>query len=151
MAKPGGVTKYRTEKSKGRERRRQERFDCNGAAEVIVDDLAFLFRGNIQNFSLGGCYIESRARLRLDRGAEVDLHFNLNGDFFNARARIMIVRPGAGAGFQFLPNDTDLQRRLAGLIQQRQVVSSADVARNASADRVQSPPASERQLWDRVH
>jgi hypothetical protein len=44
-----------------------------------------------------------------------------------------------------------LQRRLAGLIQQRQVVSSADVARNASADRVQSPPASERQLWDRVH
>jgi PilZ domain len=85
VRKPRGIDKRRPEQAKGEERRKQERFDCDGFAEVVVDDAAFLFRGNIQNLSIGGCYIQSRARLRLDRGAEADLHFNLSGDFFHAR------------------------------------------------------------------
>jgi hypothetical protein len=100
----------------GRERRRQERFECDGFAEVIVDDAAFLFRGAIRDFSMTGCFIKSTAQLRLDRGAEVDLRFSVDGHYFSARARLMIVRPGGGAGFEFLLGDPELQNRLGTLI-----------------------------------
>lgn len=151
MPKTGSVETHKAKKASGKERRIQERFDCDGFAEVIVDDSAFLFRGNIQNFSLGGCYIQSRAHLRLDRGAEVDLHFSLNGDFFKARARIMIVRPGAGAGFEFLSDDPELQRRLVNLIQKLRSVASADDATLAGKTVERGKNDATKDLWDRAH
>ena len=88
MGKPGDVEAHKKHtKASGKERRKQERFGCDGFAEVIVGDAEFLFRGAIQDISLSGCYIRSRARLRLHRGAEVDLHFSSE--------RRLLQRPGA--------------------------------------------------------
>ncbi len=150
MGKRRAIDRQKPEQTKGEERRKQERFDCDGFAEVVVDDAAFLFRGNIQNLSLGGCYIQSHARLRLDRGAEADLHFNLSGDVFHARARIMIVRTGAGAGFEFLSDDPELQGRIAGLIQKLSNAPSPSVVGPANAHQEGSKRGLSRNLWGRA-
>lgn len=151
MGKPGGVEKQKLEKAGSKERRKQARFDCDGFAEVVVDDAAFLFRGNIQNLSLGGCYIQSRARLRLDRGAEADLHFSLSSDFFHARARIMIVRAGAGVGFEFLSDDPEFLQRIALLIQKLSLAPSPDVAAPEGSSEGSAQHSATRSLWDRAH
>jgi hypothetical protein len=147
VRKTGGVETHKPKPATGKERRMQERFDCDGFAEVIVDGTAFLFRGVIQNFSLGGCYIESRAHLRLERGAEADLHFSLNGDFFKARARLTIVRPRSGAGFEFLSDDPELQRRLVNLIAKLTSVPAGEVAAPAGDGKSGKKQAT-RDLWD---
>ena len=131
----------------GRERRRQERFECDGFAEVVVDDAAFLFRGAIRDFSLSGCFIKSSARLRLDRGAEVDLRFSVDGNRFNARARLMIVRPGIGAGFEFLPGDPELRNRLLTLIT-RFGGATPDAGEHSKQSREKPVPSDpSRSLW----
>jgi hypothetical protein len=101
------------------ERRKQLRFECDGVAEVIVDNAGFLFRGKIRDFSLTGCYISSRAQLSLERGTEVELRFSVADDNFSTDARVIVVRPGAGAGFEFLNNDAELQAKLTRLIKRR--------------------------------
>ncbi len=84
------------------ERRRNPRFACNGPIEVGVFDAEFLFRGEIRDLSLAGCYVRTRARLRLRRGAEVELRFTLAKEQVKCLARVTNVRAGAGAGFQFV-------------------------------------------------
>ncbi len=151
MGKPRGVAKRKPEEASGKDRRKQERFDCDGFAEVIVDDAAFLFRGSIQNFSLGGCYIRSRAQLRVGRGTEVDLQFTLNGDLFKARARIMIVRPNTGAGFEFLLTDPEVVRRLTDLIRKLRIAPSAKATAPESKAEQGGRHDPTRSLWDHVH
>jgi len=99
------------------ERRGAERFDCDGTAEVVVPTAGFLFRGEIRDISLSGCYIETRARLDLKRRADVEVRFTLAGCSFSVFARVMRVQRGKGAGFQFLFDDPKLERRLLDLIQ----------------------------------
>jgi hypothetical protein len=149
VVKAGNVEKNKPKEASGKDRRKQERFDCDGFAEVIVDDAAFLFRGNIQNFSLGGCYIQSRAHLRLDRGAEVDLQFTLNDDLFKARARLMIVRPGDGAGFEFLFSDPSLEPRLVRLIRKLATTPSTGVVPETNTEQNSRNDPS-RDLWNRA-
>lgn len=150
MGKPGSVEADKKQtKNSARERRKQDRFGCDGFAEVIVDDAAFLFRGAIQDISLTGCYIRSRAHLRLDHGAEVDLHFSVDGDSFYARARLVIVRPGAGAGFQFLFDDSELQLRLASLVRKLEISAPPQVvAQLGNAEEDKAVPS--RELWHRA-
>ncbi len=151
MGKPGDVEAHKKHtKASGKERRKQERFGCDGFAEVIVGDAEFLFRGAIQDISLSGCYIRSRARLRLHRGAEVDLHFSVNGDYFNARARLIIVRPRAGAGFEFLFDDPELQLRLASLVRKLKISPPAQAVAYAGNAEGESKAGPSRELWNRT-
>ncbi len=122
-----GGKKKAAKKSGDAERRQQRRYPCDGFAEVVVDDAAFLFRGTIQNLSLSGCYIHSSARLRLDRGAEVYLQFTVEGNYFKAHARLMSVRSGEGAGFEFDLDDEELQGRLKSLLRSVNIPVSVDV------------------------
>jgi hypothetical protein len=98
------------------DRRKQERFVCSGFAEVVVEDAAFLFRGMIKDLSFTGCYIQSSARLELAPGTTVELNFNLKKEELRLPARIAIVRPGAGAGFEFFEMPSEVRSRLASLI-----------------------------------
>jgi hypothetical protein len=100
----------------GRERRRHERFACDGLAEVVVFDPDLLFRGEIRDISLTGCYIVTRARLNLKRFAEVELRFSAGGQRLSSLARVMDVRPGKGVGIEFLPGDPRMDRRFHELI-----------------------------------
>jgi hypothetical protein len=112
----GGDSNAHQPKPAASEQRVQKRFACQGFAEVILDGAAFLFRGTICDLSLSGCYVESRARLLLDRGTNVELRFAVAGDELVVPAEIVGIRRGHGAGFQFLELGAEKQGRLSTLI-----------------------------------
>jgi len=91
-----------TAEPSGRERRKYERAACDGFAEVVIDGASLMFRGRIKDLSPTGCYIETRARLRLDVGTAAELCFNVNDRAFKAVAEVRVIRPGAGVGFEIL-------------------------------------------------
>jgi hypothetical protein len=100
-----------------KERRQHERYACQGRAEVVVFHPDLLFRGEVKDISLTGCYIETRARLNLKRHAEIELRFSANGQHLSSLARVMDIRPGKGVGIEFLPGDPRLDREFRQLIE----------------------------------
>jgi hypothetical protein len=61
-----------------------------------------MFRGRIKDLSPTGCYIETRARLRLNVGTAAELCFTVNERAFKAVAETRVIRPGSGVGFEIL-------------------------------------------------
>jgi hypothetical protein len=118
------------------ERRRHERFTCDGFAEVVASSPELLFRGEVKDVSLTGCYIATRARLKLRRFAEIEVRFSANGRQLSSRARVMDVRPGNGLGVEFLPGDPRMKERFHELIEHLQA-SASDRADHASCGRSQ--------------
>lgn len=104
------------EPERGRERRRHKRFPCDGRAEVVAFNPELLFRGEIRDVSLTGCYVATRARLKLKRLAEIELHFSAGGHYVTSLARVVEVRPGKGVGVEFLPGDPRLNQRFRDLL-----------------------------------
>ena len=104
--------------STGRDRRRHERFEFDGFAEVVSFHPELLFRGAVRDISLTGCYVETRARLNLKRFAEIELRFSANGHQLSSLARVMDVRPGKGIGVEFLPGDPRMSKRFRDLIEE---------------------------------
>jgi hypothetical protein len=100
----------------GKERRRSCRHDCEGLAEAWVSNPESLFRGEIRDISLTGCYIRTKARLNLARFAAVDLRFTLKGQRYRALARAMDVRQGRGVGLEFIFPDTQPPEWLKNLL-----------------------------------
>jgi hypothetical protein len=100
----------------GRERRRHQRFACDGLAEVVAFNPEVLFRGEVKDVSLTGCYIATRAHLRLKRFAEIELRFSADGHQVSSLARVMEVRPGKGVGVEFLAGDPRLDEQFHRLI-----------------------------------
>jgi len=99
--------------SGGKERRRSRRFGCEGFAEGFAVETGTVFRGDIQNISQTGCYVKTRARLKLEQLAEVDLLFMLKKRKYRTLARVIEVRPGQGVGLEFVfydPQGGDLLR-----------------------------------------
>ena len=93
------------------------RFECDGLAEVVVFDSEFLFRGEVRDISLNGCYIETRARLNLKRFAEVELRFTVDGAQLCSIAKVIEIRPGKGVGIGFQSGDTRMDKSLRRLIE----------------------------------
>jgi PilZ domain len=106
-----------TPSSGGKERRRYHRYLCDGFAEVIVLDPECLFRGEIRDVSQTGCFIVSRARIRLAPSAEAEIRFRLNNREFRTQARVMNVRPGDGVGFRFVYSKAGIEAQVRGLIE----------------------------------
>lgn len=117
----------------GAERRRHRRFPCEGYAEVVCCYPTVLFRGRIRDISLTGCFIETAARLRLERLTEVELRFTAIGRHVSSAARVMDIRPGKGAGFEFLPGDHGMQEAFLKLIE--------SLRNSADALRPEAPPS----------
>jgi PilZ domain len=101
----------------GREKRRQERFPVDGPAEVVVADAGIVFRGKTHDLSQRGCYIKSTAYLSAGVGAEVEVRFSVSDVHFRAPARVRLVKPGKGAGFEFLRVEQNVQKDLNSLIE----------------------------------
>jgi len=89
----------------GRDRRLSHRVDCKGFADAFVIETGYLFRGEIRDISETGCYIMTNARMQLELLTEVDLLFVLNNRKYQTRARVMMIRPRKGVGFEFLFSD----------------------------------------------
>ena len=91
---------------------------CRGRwAEVMVKDGTMLFRGRVLDVSVGGCYIETEAKLKLAPGTPVEMVFRLNDDVFRCDAMSRMVRT-RGAGFLFANQDAKMRRELERLIQE---------------------------------
>ena len=99
------------EAATGRERRRYERYACDGFAEVVVFNPELIFRGKVRDISMTGCYVATPARLNLKRFAEIEVRFASNGQYLSSLARVMDVRPGKGVGVEFLPGDPRMTKR----------------------------------------
>jgi len=97
------------------ERRQYPRYALNAWAEVMVKDGTMLFRGRVLDVSVGGCYVETEAKLKLAPGTPVEIVFRMNDDVFRYEAIIRMVRT-KGAGFRFLNQDARMQRELGKLI-----------------------------------
>jgi hypothetical protein len=69
-------------------------------AEVMVLDGSMLFRGRVLDISVGGCYVETEARLRLAPGTPVEMVFRVGERVFRCEAVSRMLRP-RGAGFLF--------------------------------------------------
>jgi hypothetical protein len=97
------------------ERRQHTRYAVDAWAEVMVKDGTMLFRGRVLDVSVGGCYIETEARLRLAPGTPVEMVFRFNDRVFRCEATSRMIRTN-GAGFLFGHLDAKLQMELVGLI-----------------------------------
>jgi hypothetical protein len=100
----------------GTDRRRHRRFPCEGFAEVVGFRPHVLFRGRLRDISHSGCFVETRAWINLPRLAEVEIRFTVCGLKQAALARVMVVQPGKGAGFEFLPQDPRLDQTFKKII-----------------------------------
>ena len=70
-----------------------------------------VFRGEICSISKTGCYVMTKARLKLEQFTEVDLLFTLKKRKYRTLARVISVRPGKGVGLEFVfydPHGGDL-------------------------------------------
>jgi c-di-GMP-binding flagellar brake protein YcgR len=99
------------------ERRQHTRYAVDAWAEVMVKDGTMLFRGRVLDVSVGGCYVETEAKLKLAPGTPVEMVFRVNEDVFRCEAIIRMVRT-KGAGFRFLNQNARMQRELERLIQE---------------------------------
>jgi c-di-GMP-binding flagellar brake protein YcgR len=123
------------------ERRQHPRYAVDVWAEVMVKDATMLFRGRVLDVSVGGCYIETEAKLKLAPGTPVEILFRLNDDelryetadlrallrtkqvfrlnedVLRFEATIRMVR-ARGAGFLFSSLDARVRRELERLIEE---------------------------------
>jgi len=99
------------------ERRQHIRYAVDAWAEVMVKDGTMLFRGRVLDVSVGGCYIETEAKLKLAPGTPVEMVFRVNEDVFRCEAMTRMVRT-RGAGFLFVNQDARMQRELKELIEE---------------------------------
>ena len=99
------------------DRRQHTRYAVDLWAEVMVKDGTMLFRGRVLDVSVGGCYIETEAKLKLAPGTPVEMVFRLNEDVFRCEATTRTVRT-RGAGFLFSSLDARMRRELERLIQE---------------------------------
>jgi hypothetical protein len=99
------------------ERRQHTRYAVDAWAEVMVKDGTMLFRGRVLDVSVGGCYIETEARLRLAPGTPVEMVFRVSDKVFRCDATSRMIRT-KGAGFLFSHLDAKLETELEGLIRE---------------------------------
>ena len=99
------------------ERRRHIRYAVDGDAEVLLADGSQIFRGSILDISLSGCFIETKARLRVPVGAPVEMVFRANGVMLRTAATVRAVRAGKGAGFLFDSLSERMEAELQSLIE----------------------------------
>src|SRR5882762_2550851 len=99
------------------ERREHTRYAVDAWAEVMVKDGTMLFRGRVLDVSVGGCYIETEAKLRLAPGTPVEMVFRVNDRVFRCDAGSRMIRT-KGAGFLFSNRDARMQRKIERLIEE---------------------------------
>jgi len=97
------------------ERREHTRYAVDAWAEVMVQDGTMLFRGRVLDVSYGGCYIETKARLRLAPGTPVEIIFRVHDRVLRCEGTSRMVRT-LGAGFLFETMSAKVRAELKGLI-----------------------------------
>jgi len=69
----------------------------SGRLSTFADSSRKVVAEGCKDVSQSGCFIETRAHLKMPRSAEVEIRFTLGGLKQSVLARVMDVRPGKGA------------------------------------------------------
>lgn len=99
------------------DRRAHSRYEVDAWAEVMVQNGSMLFRGRVLDLSLGGCYVETEARLRLAPGTRVEIVFRVGERVFRCEATSRMLR-SRGAGFLFEGMNAATRIELEALIEE---------------------------------
>jgi len=97
------------------DRRAHTRYQVDAWAEVMVQNASMLFRGRVLDLSVGGCYVETEARLRLAPGTRVEMVFRVGDRVFRCEATSRMLRT-RGAGFLFEGMNDATRAELEALI-----------------------------------
>lgn len=96
------------------DRRKVERFPCDGAAEVIVLGGALRFSGEVRDLSATGCCIATKVMFTLERGTRVEVTLVVNRVHFRVAAGVRSNRIAQCVGLEFV----NVSARCARLIQE---------------------------------
>jgi hypothetical protein len=121
----------------GVERRNAPRFKCRGSANIFVPDVSFPTRGQIDDISLSGVYIQTTAPLLA--GSAVNLHLAIQGFTFKCDAEVRTSHPGVGMGLMFTGMDTENRMTLGAIISR---LSGVPATAKAAATPVGTVPQS---------
>lgn len=106
-------------------RRRHQRYSCEGRAEVFLPHGGLLLRGRILDLSLSGCFIETAA-INLERGTHVEIYFVAHRLQFRIAGIIAVLHPRRGAGIAFQSLSLRSARQISDLIYElKQILESA--------------------------
>jgi len=119
--------------SGGQDRRRHARYACDATAEILCFGTRALFRGKVSDLSESGCFVEMRARVKLQAMALVEVTIQVRGLQLRTLACARSVQPGRGAGFEFVTRDPRLRGTLEGVITRIQTAMAGQNSRSESA------------------
>jgi len=106
------------------EQRKQPRYAVDAWAEVMLRDATLLFRGRVLNISLDGCFVATKARLRIPRETPVEISFRSSNRILRCDASIKMVLP-TGAGFRFEKMDARTRQTIDALVAELAAVAQA--------------------------
>jgi len=89
------------EGSKRTERRRHRRYSSDLFARVVVHQRNSMVRGEMLDISESGCFVMTRAFLRLERDSEADIQFKFKNVDYRTSAVVVNIQPGKGVGLKF--------------------------------------------------
>ena len=97
-------------------RRKSQRFGCDGTAEVIVLGGALRFTGPVRDLSAVGCCIVTEALFSLERGTRVEVAMVVNGQHFRVAAGVRAHHKTRGVGLEFVNVSARCARYIRDLI-----------------------------------
>ncbi len=77
-----------------------------------------MFRGQMVNISQSGCYVRTRAWVRVPPGTVVELVFALDGRMNRVHAEARFAQSRTGVGLRFLPLEAEVRQRLDVALEQ---------------------------------
>lgn len=133
----------------GSERRTASRYKCRGSADIFVPNVSFPTRGQIDDISLSGVYIQTTAPLLV--GSKVNLSLAIQGSVLQAEAEVRTSHPGVGMGLMFT-NITSENRIILGRIVNRLMGVAASSPGKAviGAPAAAAPQAAPAPRWDAI-
>ena len=94
-------------------------------AEVLCFRTRALFRGRVRDLSESGCFVDTRAQLKFEAMALVEVTIQIRGLQLKTLACARSIQPGKGAGFEFVSRDPRLREPLLRMIAQVRNAPSA--------------------------
>src|SRR5271170_5881937 len=98
------------------DRRKSERFGCEGTAEVIVLGGALRFTGLVRDLSATGCCIITETMFSLERGTRVEVAMVVNHEHFRVAAGVRANHKTRGVGLEFVNVSARCARYIRDLI-----------------------------------
>jgi c-di-GMP-binding flagellar brake protein YcgR len=97
-------------------RRKTQRFPCEGAAEVIVLGGALRFTGEVRDLSATGCCVLTKVIFTLERGTQVEVTLVVNRIHFRVAAGVRSNRYTRCVGLEFMNVSARCARYIQELI-----------------------------------